>query len=255
MISILTTAFILGITSNLHCVGMCGPIALSIPVKRTSLFHLWIGILQYNFGRIFTYGLLGLLTGFIGLSIATLGILQWASIFTGVCMIFYAWRKYLGKFTPHFMSNNFIPSHAMGWIVKKTGSWKLILLGALNGILPCGMVYLGLIHALLSPTPLTGMMAMVAFGIGTLPIMLAVVFMANSISVSVRKRFSSVIPYVLTILGTLIILRGANLGVPYLSPSVSQKQTQHVDCKSAGAEMNCCKMTKSASDQLHAKMK
>lgn len=255
MISILSTAFILGITSNLHCVGMCGPIALSIPVKRTSHFHLWVGILQYNLGRIFTYGLLGLLTGFIGLSIATLGILQWASIFTGVCMIVYAWRKYLGKFTPQFISYNFIPSHAMGWIVKKTGPWKLILLGTLNGILPCGMVYLGLINALLSPTPLAGMLAMVAFGIGTLPIMLAVVFIANSISVTVRKHFSTVIPYVLTLLGTLIILRGTNLGVPYLSPSVSQKQTQHVHCKSVGAEMNCCKTSNSGNDKLHAKTK
>jgi len=209
-------------------------------MDRTSILKQLIGVLQYNLGRIVTYGLLGLLTGFIGLSIATLGLLQWASMVIGFSMIIYGWRKQLGKWIPKLDGFHFIPSNSMKFILKNTGRWRLVLLGALNGILPCGMVYLGLINAMLSPTPVIGMFAMIAFGVGTLPVMITIVFMANSISNQVRRRFSVAVPYVLTILGFLIVLRGANLGIPYLSPLVSQKEKQHVHCKTIGATMDCC---------------
>ena len=249
MSPVLITAFVLGLTSNLHCLGMCGPIALSIPINQSSLLLRLGGILQYNLGRISVYGLLGLLTGFIGLSISALGALQWASIGIGVFMILYAWRSRLGKWIPHFSGIYFIPGNAMSFVVKKTGRWKLILLGALNGILPCGMVYIGLVNALLSPTPFSGMVAMIAFGAGTLPVMIIIVFMTNAISNQLRKRFSATIPYVLTLLGAMIILRGANLGIPYLSPSVSQQPSKHIQSKSIGVKMNCCSKPYALIDQ------
>jgi len=246
---VLMTAFVLGLTSNLHCVGMCGPIALSIPINQSSLLLRLGGIAQYNLGRISVYGLLGLLTGFIGLSISTLGALQWASIGIGAFMILYAWRRRLGKWIPHFSGLNYIPGNAMSFVAKKTGRWKLILLGALNGILPCGMVYMGLVNALLSPTPFFGMVAMIAFGVGTLPVMVVIVVMTNDISIRLRKRFSASVPYVLTLLGALIILRGANLGIPYISPSISQQPSKHVQCKSIGVKMKCCSKPSASIDQ------
>ena len=241
MTAVLVSAFILGLTSNLHCIGMCGPIALSVPIDRTNQLSKWLGILQYNIGRIGVYGLLGLITGFIGLSITTLGVLQWASIITGLLTILYAWRKYTARWiSSSAISGIFIPTNAISVVSKKTGVWKLVLLGALNGLLPCGMVYLGLINSLLSPGPLEGMLAMIFFGAGTLPMMISIVFMANSITHSLKRKFSFVIPYILTILGLMMIVRGSNLGIPYLSPSVEKKEVIHVQNTSVNAEINCC---------------
>ena len=95
MFSLFISAFILGMIANLHCVGMCGPIALAIPLNRSSKIEIIVGILQYNFGRILTYSTLGFIIGFIGLGINLIGILQWISIISGVGIILYAWRKYL----------------------------------------------------------------------------------------------------------------------------------------------------------------
>ena len=94
MFSFFISAFFLGMIENLHCIGMCGPIALALPLNRESKIEIINGILQYNLGRIFTYSLLGFLIGFIGLSIHLIGLIQGLSIATGIGIIIYAWRKY-----------------------------------------------------------------------------------------------------------------------------------------------------------------
>jgi sulfite exporter TauE/SafE len=241
MNSIFVTALILGLSANLHCLGMCGPIALSAPLNHSSLFHKISSIIQYNAGRIGVYSLLGFLTGFVGLSLSTLGVLQWASMIAGAGIILYAWKNYLEKFLPSLsLPLSFIPSGTMSFILHKSGPWKLILLGILNGILPCGMVYLGLIHSLLSPTPLEASMAMFFFGIGTLPIMVSLQLVSTTFTQQLRRRLTKAVPIVLTLVGSLMILRGANLGIPFVSPSIQKKQTQKVQNETVSIRVDCC---------------
>ena len=238
MVAVLTSAFVLGIISNLHCIGMCGPIALAIPLNRTSSLTKIGGIIQYNLGRIFTYTVLGFIVGFIGLGIELIGVLQSLSIISGIAIILYAWRKKLftGKFLPAISSNSLqkFTSKSMGKILKNQHPFKLFLLGMLNGILPCGMVYTALITAIIAGHPTYSALSMIIFGLGTLPGMVAITFFAHQLKVKYRSKINHALPYLVSIVGLLIVLRGMNLDIPYISPKAVLSQ------KTNKVEMSCC---------------
>ena len=234
MTTIFASAFLLGIISNLHCLGMCGPISLAIPLDRSSKFSMFIGSLQYNLGRIFTYSILGGIVGFIGLGIHLIGILQSISVLAGIGIILYAWRKQLfrgaffqkmnGNFLQKFISAN------MGKIFRTQPKFKRILLGSLNGLLPCGMVYTALITSIVAGSPFYSAVTMVVFGIGTLPTMMIITIFSSEISVSTRGKINRALPYLVTFIGFLIILRGLNLDIPYVSPKASfNAQTKEIN--------------------------
>lgn len=241
MESVFFIGLVLGITSNLHCIGMCGPIALAIPVNRKSNWTVLSGVLQYNFGRIFTYSFLGVIVGSIGITVQTFGFLQLLSIITGVFMIIYAWRKWLSnKMQLPTIGMPVIIRKGLGKVIGSNSLFKLSLLGVLNGFLPCGMVYAALINALLAGNPIGSSGAMLAFGIGTLPSMIAVGFAANRINSSMRHKFNKLVPYMLTVVGLLIVLRGMNLDIPYISPKVSLNKTETSKDEKCEVEMSCC---------------
>ena len=246
MTTFILTGFIIGLSSNFHCIGMCGPIAIAIPVDRKNNFTILKGGLQYNIGRTISYGILGLVIGSIGLTIHTFGVLQWLSIITGALMILFAWRKYFSKLFSmniHVSGMQTFIKKPFGRLLKSKSRYKLWLLGALNGLLPCGMVFIALINALLTGEVLASSMAMIAFGIGTLPAMIAVIYMINKITTKMRQRMSSFVPYLLTIVGLLIILRGLNLGIPYLSPSVKMVENKFNESEtdtSGTLQIDCC---------------
>lgn len=238
--TIFISALILGITSSFHCLGMCGPIAMAVPVNRTSGWTILGGILQYNFGRVLTYAILGIAAGSMGLTIQTFGVLQWMSIISGIFLIVFAWRKWIAVyFTSAFggiVGQKYI-SKNLGKILKSNLPFKPFLLGILNGFLPCGMVYVALMNALLAGNPLSSAYAMIIFGTGTLPAMMVVGFTANRINSGMRRKMNKLVPYLLTMVGLLIVLRGMNLDIPYLSPKVSINTTDEGEEK---ATMSCC---------------
>lgn len=245
---LLITALVLGLTSNFHCIGMCGPIALAIPLDRTSVLTKIWGVLQYNTGRVLAYSILGFIIGSIGITISTIGFLQVISIVSGVLMIIYAWNKQLSLL---FKLPNFgggfqrIINQAFGKTIKRKTVLQLSLLGFLNGLLPCGMVYLALVNALLLGSPEGGALGMIVFGIGTLPAMMIVGFAANSISGNLRRQFTKAVPYLLTIVGVLIVLRGMNLNIPMISPKIELKNQEITEKQGKKklkqeVEMSCC---------------
>lgn len=239
------TGFILGLTSSLHCMGMCGPIAMAIPVQRKNNWTILNGVLQYNLGRVFTYAILGFLIGSIGLTIHTFGVLQWLSILSGILLIAYAWRKWLGKSfhaqLPSLNVNGFV-SKGIGTILRSKFPFKLPLLGALNGLLPCGMVYVALMNALLAGNQSMSAFAMIGFGLGTLPSMMAVGFAAGKITGALRTKLNATVPYMLTIVGLLVILRGMNLGIPFISPKaeMAMKHSAGMQKPEPEMKMDCC---------------
>lgn len=246
MITFLITGFILGISSGLHCIGMCGPIAMALPLDRSSNGSILFGALQYNFGRVITYSILGLIAGSLGLTINTFGILQWISIIAGVLLIVFAWRHLFQRIPLLHAPSLYFTSglnQLLGKVIRSKNPAKLLFLGGLNGLLPCGMVYAALLNSMLAGSPVASAAAMIAFGIGTLPAMIFVSFAMGKISMETRRKFKQFLPFLLTIVGAVIILRGMNLNIPYLSPKV--EINQHVDektedGKNAEVTMSCC---------------
>lgn len=247
----LLTAFILGVVGSLHCVGMCGAIVLSLPtanhIRRTFL----ISRIQYNIGRVITYTFLGLIIGSIG-SVLNIGSIQrWLSISIGVLLI--TWVV-LTLFAVPFKSNsnsNFLGSAMMrlvstltkqlGAILKKDGTthpvgWSFMI-GILNGLLPCGLVYAGLSTALLRANPLDSSLSMMMFGLGTIPSLMIFAFSSDKILSFVRTmNLKMLIPTVVGVVGIVFILRGLALGIPYISPSFPTSLEQLSEIKN---EQHC----------------
>lgn len=234
--SVYITSFFLGIIANLHCIGMCGPIALAIPLNRTSNSKIVFGLLQYNLARIIIYAFLGLIVGFIGMGMGIVGILQFITILTGFGIVIYAWRNELFPNFSTKINTTFFKyfSQYLKKVFQSKSPFKLIAMGSMNGLLPCGMVYTALITAALSKTPIQGFLTMLSFGLGTFPGMLIIAFFANKISNRFRNKANKFLPYLVTLIGLIILLRGLNLDIPWLSPVIHFNETTHtvesIDC-------------------------
>lgn len=217
----LLSGFILGLASTFHCIGMCGPIALALPLPRTSPLHRILGLSSYHFGRIITYSLLGAFIGIIGFSLQLFHVFQLLSIVFGVLLIAIAWRK---KWIHTIRLNNsglnrFI-AKGMAYFMHSDGSLKLFGLGLLNGLLPCGMTFIALGTALLASDYFGSIGFMCAFGLGTFPGLFLVNFFSQRMNHFLRVRMKAIFPVFLTVVGLSLVLRGANLGIPYLSPKL-----------------------------------
>lgn len=231
----LYTALLLGIISSLHCVGMCGPIAMMLPVDRTNPSRKALQILVYHLGRLTAYGLLGLVFGLLGRGFYLAGMQQHLSITVGVLMIVVAVvpEKVLARYNfskPVYKAIAAIKSH-LGQQFKRKSVDALFTIGLLNGFLPCGMVYAALFGALAMPNLMSSMSYMFLYGIGTVPLLSAVVYASQWISMPVRQRIQKLIPVVAVCIGLLFIVRGLGLGIPYVSPSTMNLYVQ--------AQANC----------------
>ncbi|MGR6874414.1 sulfite exporter TauE/SafE family protein [Pseudomonas sp. HK3] len=173
------TAFLLGLFGSIHCMGMCGGIvgALSLNTQHSRPMMLQ---LSYHLGRITTYGVIGLIAGFIGLWLASSHELAGAILrsLSGIILIlmgFYVlgstksliWLekggsklwKYIQPLSKHVLPVRSV-KHALG-------------LGLIWGLLPCGLVYSTLSWALVSANPLHSATLMMAFGLGNIPALLS----------------------------------------------------------------------------------
>lgn len=227
-IELITSAFVIGLAGSMHCIGMCGPLALSLPIKHSSSLSRIAGGLVYNSGRILSYGLLGILFGALGNLIVAAKWQKGLSIALGIVILLYLFipKKYF-----HFSSVNYF-GKPFTWLRKQLGklfhSAKLssvFFIGILNGFLPCGLVYLALTSSAITANPGSGGLFMLSFGAGTFPMMFATVLMGNYLNQSLRQKISKAVPALLFFMAILLILRGMNLGIPFISPEIGG---QHV---------------------------
>ena len=100
--------------------------------------------------------------------------------------------------------------------------YSFFFIGMLNGLLPCGLVYLAVAGASATSGAIEGASYMALFGAGTLPVMLSVIVAGNFISVNIRNHIRKAMPYVILLIGILFILRGLNIGIPYVSPKMDK---------------------------------
>ncbi len=214
----LFAAFLLGTMGSFHCVGMCGPLALSIPIANNSFSFLFTGSLLYNIGRITTYGLLGALIGGIGITAATFGIQQWLSvIFGSVILIVLMLNRRKLSGAQQFLFYTVIRKQ-LGKLYNKGTNLSFYLIGVLNGFLPCGLVYIAMTGSASMHNYLESATFMMSFGLGTLPLMWSLLFFGNVISLQIRNKIRRLYPYMMGLMACLLIIRGLGLGIPYLSP-------------------------------------
>lgn len=218
----LWTAFMLGLAGSAHCAGMCGPLALALPRGAGAGWGSHVaGRLAYNLGRVTTYGALGLVFGWVGRSLALAGVQRWVSIGLGTALllgIFLNGRA--GLRVPNPLT---LPPlrRLFGRLLQTPGMGALTLLGGLNGLLPCGLVYAACAGAAATGEELAGVEYMLVFGLGTVPMMLGLALAGGAMQAPLRARLQKAIPVCLVVMGVLLIVRGLGLGIPYLSPDLS----------------------------------
>ncbi|MEJ2494263.1 MAG: sulfite exporter TauE/SafE family protein, partial [Ignavibacteriaceae bacterium] len=221
------TAFTIGFLGSFHCIGMCGPIAIALPVPKSSKLSFFTGRILYNVGRVVTYSCLGLLFGLVGGRIALAGAQQVVSIILGVAIVIAVLlpQQYKNIFVQHRLVQKLAqPLKSNISILFKKGTLSsLFLIGILNGFLPCGFVYIGLAGSIASGNAISGAAVMMLFGLGTVPAMFAATVFGKFINIGIRAKLRKIIPVFAILLAAVFIMRGMKLGIPFLSPKLSSQ--------------------------------
>ena len=230
-------ALAIGFFGSLHCFGMCGPIALVTPSPFPGTAGRMIGGLIYNSGRIITYIILGLIAGSIGRSIHIFNWQQGLSITLGLVILLNLFLPRLftsiGKGMIYLKFTNAVKNR-LSKFLGKSSIPGIFSIGLINGLLPCGLVYLGLAGGIEIGSAIGGGVFMAMFGLGTLPMMTGLHLMGFNLKNSSKKRLNRFIPVFVFIMGILFLLRGLSLGIPYVSPSFDP----HGDIECVSPEYN-----------------
>lgn len=220
---IISMAFVMGLIGSFHCLGMCGPIAMALPMgNRTHSSRLFGGVI-YNLGRVFTYTFLGLILGMAGDLLISPKIQNIVSIAFGALIVIYLLLPSRTKTALRISPNQALLVRLRKQIARFLyieNNSSLFGIGMLNGLLPCGMIYLALTSSFLAGSAVKGSLFMFCFGLGTFPVMLAAVFFGSFVNQHIRSKLRKLVPVFLFFMAVLLIVRGMNLGIPYLSPSL-----------------------------------
>lgn len=229
--------FILGLVSSLHCIGMCGPIALMIPNAlehgKATEWHKLRNILLYNSGRTLTYMVYGALFGLIGKSFTWFGWQQQISITLGVLILMGLLLTLIrNKGTSYTFLTPVFSRLRAGFtlLLGRKKATSLFGIGLLNGLLPCGMVYLALAGATAFGELIKGAWFMGLFGLGTIPAMAALSYFGSVLKPSVRHYARQFFPAMMFLMAILLIVRGMNLGIPFLSPTLQTANATAISC-------------------------
>jgi sulfite exporter TauE/SafE len=237
---ILWTALLLGLVGSLHCAGMCGPLVLALPATGGSRATFILGRVAYNLGRLFTYCLLGAAFGFVGRTLALAGLQRWVSVGAGSAMLIgllLSSRFAIGS--PLARGVTWVKS-GLGALLRRRSLPSILALGAMNGLLPCGLVYAACAGAVATGGFLSGAAYMAAFGFGTVPMMLGLGLIGQRLQLILRFKLQRLTPACLGLVAVLLILRGMSLGIPYVSPDLLDERATCHHCHQPSAETTRC---------------
>lgn len=223
LIEIIATASVIGLAGSLHCVGMCGPIILALPFENST----WLSRITHNgvyyLGKALTYAIMGFAIGLMGSAVFPKHWQQWISIATGVFILLFTW---VPKWLPSLSSGKF-----NSWVIQSMGEWMRksgikaqFIVGFLNGLLPCGLVYMALAASVPAGGAFQSALFMFVFGVGTVPLLFILSLSKDTLQFSYRAKLQKAIPYLTTVLAILFILRGLSLGIPLLSPDMNKME-------------------------------
>ncbi|HEX7556096.1 MAG TPA: sulfite exporter TauE/SafE family protein, partial [Leptolinea sp.] len=197
-----------------HCLGMCGPLILlagsRFPKhgKESFPYHL-----LYHSGRIMVYGLLGLGMGGLGSLLANSSLIARAPAFISLVLG-------LAVLSSGFLSLGIvrlpISPRITGWwrtavnkVMRLPGFLGILLLGGLNGLLPCGLVYSALLIAASNTSAITGGLGMLLFGLGTLPVLIIFGVGVGMLTLSFRQNMLRISGIFVMMVGIQLAMRGS----------------------------------------------
>jgi uncharacterized protein len=224
------TALLLGLVGSVHCAGMCGPLALALPAGGDSRAAFIAGRLAYNLGRILTYAGLGAVFGLVGQGFVLAGVQRWVSLILGAAILiglFFSPRLLKAAPVTGAVSRLKV---GLGRLLRARTLTASLGFGLLNGLLPCGLVYVACAGATATGSIATGVQYMVVFGLGTVPMLLGIALLGNQLQLLLRFKLQRLIPVSLALVGTLLLLRGMALGIPYVSPKLPAQPNAAVTC-------------------------
>ena len=240
MTTLILAALMIGLAGSLHCIGMCGPLVMIIHSGgQGKTFSWWLNQIIYHSGRMLVYASFGVIIGFVGKGFVAYGFQQWLAVISGILLL-------LMLFVPYISSKikaggNVVFQKVRGKfssLIQNKKPQTQFLLGIINGLLPCGLVYAAMAAALATSSPAKSALFMVVFGLATSPALFAVAGFGNIIRTKIKAKNFAAIRIGLSVLAVLFILRGANLGIPYLSPKVK------MDAHKTEQTMECCHRSK-----------
>ncbi len=222
----LTMAFLMGLTGSLHCAGMCGPIIWVMPFGSFQGAKKWTGIALYHVARISVYALMAIVL----YSFKSLFHPQWQqyiSIGLGVSLLLVG----LVSFIPSQQLQLSLPwaglvKRNLGRFVGNPGLFSITMAGLLNGLLPCGLEYMALSSTVTAPSAAHAAILMYIFGAGTMPMLIGITMFRHKASFLRIHQVKKLVPVMMFAFGALFVLRGMNLGIPYLSPKVTMEHQQ-----------------------------
>lgn len=227
-------AFLLGIGGSMHCLGMCGPLVLGLPFHTQGKTGRWLATVTYYLAKCLAYGSMGILTGFFGKGISLINWQQGLSVIAGFLVLLMA-------FVPAItlrLKAQFLFQKTFGRLFSRLQHQPRLhyygFLGFLNGFLPCGLVFTALAASTVTGSPVSGFLFMVAFGLGTTPALAALTLFKNRISLRFLPRLKKAATFIAAALGLLLIIRGLDLGIPYLSPVAGANGTVKNCCSKPG---------------------
>ncbi len=223
----------LGLISSFHCMGMCGPLVFALPLQHFPASKRLLGATIYHLGRVLTYTALGVFFGFVGKRFFVAGFQQVFSVILGVLILLMLISFVLNKKFLHFTFIDKSTAKIQGFIIRhmqRKSFASLFLVGAANGLLPCGMVYFAIAGSMATGNVEGGSFFMLAFGLGTLPFMVLLTQFGYVLNITARNTMKKMVPFFIAGMGILLILRGLNLGIPYVSPHFDNTAETAVSC-------------------------
>lgn len=230
--SFMPLAFLMGFLGSLHCAVMCGPIVLALPLSKNNRWQHVFQILLYQLGRISIYAVLGAFVGLIGDAFHVFAKQEVISLIVGILLVTFTLLQWSGGYISFFQKIQAKMVKPLSKLMGKVFNFPMwgLLAGMLNGLIPCGMVYLALATALNSSGSQSAAYFMLLFGLGTTPLMLAISLSGIYLKRYFRFNSQKLIPWFAIFLGALFILRAANLNIPFLSPQTHSAYGNTANC-------------------------
>lgn len=208
-------AFLIGLLGSVHCVGMCGPLMLTL--TRQGNTHSPAGFVLYHSGRLVTYSFIGVLFGTLSMSLHFFHFQQTGSIVFGLLIILiYAFPKFRNTAEGWYYQSWFYQTIKAKMTPLYRSKWKWLASGVLNGFLPCGLIYLAAAGAVLAGGFTNAILFMLAFGAGTLPALAGVALLSSHLP-RLAKTFTRFTTPIALISGALLIFRGLTIAHPDLN--------------------------------------
>ena len=224
----LLPALILGLSGSLHCMGMCGPLMMRLPFAQSK--NTAAGITLYHLGKTLTYAAAGLLFGLMGQGFTLIKWQQGLSILAGSVLLIITFFPMLKKRLASGNHVAYLFDHIQNSLLGKHETVYFLFYGIVNGLLPCGLVYAALAGAAVTGNAWHGALFMAAFGAGTIPSLTLLTLFGHKSKFVRQPIFRRTTFFISLFVGLLLVFRGLNLGIPYISPSIDPVKK----------EMSCC---------------